>query len=79
MVLIPKYFSANQNVEICICRKVEDITNLYMCEYWNDGEISENSFYEDSFSDTIKEQIKVNKQFMVNCERREIQENEEQK
>ena len=71
MVFIPSNFSAKQNVEICICGKVEDMKHLYICEYWNNGEISEKSLYEDIFSDNIKKQIQVNKQFMRNFEKRE--------
>ena len=58
MVLIPSNCFAKQNVEICICVKVENMKHLYMCEYWNKGEISENSFHEDIFIDNIKNKSK---------------------
>ena len=71
MVPIPSNFPKNENKEICVCGEIENSKHIYQCKIWSKNE-KENSKYENIFTDEISEQIKVNKKFQKNYQRREI-------
>ena len=76
MVLIPSNFSENNLKEVCVCGHEANMKHLYICEYWNDGNILEKIPYDKIFSDNVSEQLKISKQFFKNLEEREKIQNE---
>ena len=76
MVNIPLNFPNGKEVEECPCGQIEDMKHIYQCKLWNQENEMNKPNYEQIFSDNISEQVKVNKNFMMNYQVREKYENE---
>jgi hypothetical protein len=67
--------SGNNRNHCCPCEQIGDMKHIYNCKYWNYEEAT--TEYDKIFGDDIDEQIKVNKRFLYNFEKREEFSNEE--
>ena len=79
MAKIPANFPNKQKNKkyFCPCEQIENMEHIYNCKYWNIEEAT--TEYGKIFEDDIDEQIKVNKRFQHNLEKREEFINEEEK
>ena len=77
MVMIPSNFSSNQNKEHCPCGIIENMKQVYECEFWNDEQKFKETPFEVIFNDNIEDQIKVSKKFYKHLQKRETYKNEE--
>jgi hypothetical protein len=77
MAKIPANFPNKQKNKkyFCPCEQIENMEQIYNCKYWNIEEAT--TEYGKIFGDDIDEQIKVNKRFQHNLEKREEFINEE--
>ena len=71
MVIIPSNFPNGKEIEKCHCGQIEDMKHIYQCNLWNKENEMTKPKYEQIFSDNISEQVKVNKNFMMNYQARE--------
>ena len=71
MATIPANFPYKQKNKkhFCPCEQNEDMKHIYNCKYWNNEETT--TEYDKIFGDDIDQQIKVNKRFQHNLEKRE--------
>jgi hypothetical protein len=79
MVIIPSNFPNGKEVEKCPCGQIEDMKHIYQCKLWNNENEMNKPKYEQIFSDHISDQVKVNKNFMMNYQEREKYEIETKK
>ena len=71
MVIIPSNFPNGKEVEICPCGQIEEMKHIYQYKLWRKDKEMNKPKYEQIFSDNISEQVKVNKNFMMNYQARE--------
>ena len=74
MVDISANFSRNKRntiMKTCVCGTTESMEHIYNCEILNKGRNHEKILFEAIYSNNIKEQLKVSKQFFHNFEQKE--------
>ena len=64
---IPYNFSTTNRKEICRCGIEETMKHIYICEYYNENNKTENPIFEEIFKGNILQQKKSNEIFLKNC------------
>ena len=70
MIEIPYNFPTNNKEEICRCGKEETMKHIYICEYYNENNQTENPIFEEIFTGNISQQKKINEIFHQNFQQR---------
>ena len=70
MIDLSANFPSGRNIELCVCGQELDMKHLYICKYWCDKVSPDIPTFEVMYTENLYEQIKVNKQFVKNYQKR---------